>query len=306
MGYRRGRRRRPTSVRRRSLTSKESEAVRNEQIRKLAKRSLATLRSYIDPSSEINLRNAEIAEHEQKRNELLAQLRRECSKRINKRKSALLETAKYSLLRESDKKEAKKRHQMFMQLLPKSKQRTFWGKPTKEAMEALSWIENYKTFGQQVQLLAIEYRKECIAIEHAENTLLNEQSAIIPDIPEKRRIPPEPLVREAIAIREKEEGLKVAAARNADQQRGLASSVIRNLPRNHPCPYCGGELGPTPHADHIYPVSKGGRSTFANLVFVCMTCNGKKSDLTLRAFAKAFEYDYALIEQRLDELGKEF
>ena len=72
------------------------------------------------------------------------------------------------------------------------------------------------------------------------------------------------------------------------------------------CPYCGGGLGAQPHADHIYPVAKGGLSTIANMVLVCAECNNKKAEHTLTAFIRLYGLDRGAIETRLTELGKDF
>lgn len=47
------------------------------------------------------------------------------------------------------------------------------------------------------------------------------------------------------------------------------------------CSYCGGE-GYT--VDHVMPRSKGGRSTPANCVCACQTCNGLKANRTKEEF----------------------
>jgi 5-methylcytosine-specific restriction endonuclease McrA len=80
----------------------------------------------------------------------------------------------------------------------------------------------------------------------------------------------------------------------------------RLLSRNHPCPYCSGPLGPSPHADHIYPIHKGGRSTFANMVYICNDCNSKKGKMTLQQFIKKFKLNREQIEKTLLDLNKEF
>jgi 5-methylcytosine-specific restriction endonuclease McrA len=45
---------------------------------------------------------------------------------------------------------------------------------------------------------------------------------------------------------------------------------------NHECQYCG--LGKDLTLDHVIPRSKGGRSTWKNLVTACKTCNASKGD----------------------------
>lgn len=46
---------------------------------------------------------------------------------------------------------------------------------------------------------------------------------------------------------------------------------------NYTCAYCG-EHGNT--VDHVHPRSKGGRSSWMNLVAACRTCNNRKRDRT--------------------------
>ncbi len=74
------------------------------------------------------------------------------------------------------------------------------------------------------------------------------------------------------------------------------------------CPYCGEKFDEesTPHLDHIYPVSKGGKSSASNLVFVCTTCNLNKSALTLRSFIIKYKLNESLIHENLELLGKDF
>ena len=57
---------------------------------------------------------------------------------------------------------------------------------------------------------------------------------------------------------------------------------------------------------HIYPVSKGGRSTLRNMVYVCGSCNVRKGTLTLVGFIRKFDLDREEIERRLRDLGKEW
>jgi 5-methylcytosine-specific restriction endonuclease McrA len=111
--------------------------------------------------------------------------------------------------------------------------------------------------------------------------------------------------------RKRKEGLRDAiVAAFLDRTRDLADDIKKQLvdqavqcPR---CPYCGGEYGDEPHADHIYPVSKGGLSTLVNMVLVCSGCNLKKSDKTLREFILLYQMDRSFIERNLDHLGKAF
>lgn len=111
---------------------------------------------------------------------------------------------------------------------------------------------------------------------------------------------------EKLKNKEKQIAIKAKIAEVDGKNRELAGVVKAYLRKDHPCPYCGSELGLTPHADHIYPVSKGGRSTVANMVYVCANCNLSKKDKTLMKFIKDSGRNRDLIEQRLIELSKEF
>jgi 5-methylcytosine-specific restriction endonuclease McrA len=111
--------------------------------------------------------------------------------------------------------------------------------------------------------------------------------------------------REARA-EERKEAIKQSAAAARGKSRELADQVKQDLPRDHDCPYCGNGLGENPHADHIYPIAKGGHSSHANMVYVCASCNMKKSDLTLLAFCKKFNLDRTEVWARLEKLGKDF
>ncbi len=108
------------------------------------------------------------------------------------------------------------------------------------------------------------------------------------------------------ARKRKAEADRAAVASARGKARGHAESVKRALRKDHECPYCGGGLGDQPHADHVYPVSKGGRSVAANMVYVCATCNVKKGDMTLAAFIATYRLDRETIETRLQRLGKEY
>jgi 5-methylcytosine-specific restriction endonuclease McrA len=72
------------------------------------------------------------------------------------------------------------------------------------------------------------------------------------------------------------------------------------------CPYCGGHIGDSPEADHIYPVASGGLSTPENMVYVCRSCNSMKSSLTLSMFVRKMGFNREQVEARLDRLGKRY
>ena len=92
----------------------------------------------------------------------------------------------------------------------------------------------------------------------------------------------------------------------SNDSRSEGYGLRRLLPKNHPCPYCSGPLGHSPRADHIYPIHKGGRSTFANMVYICNDCNSKKGKMTLQQFIKKFKLNREQIEKTLLALNKEF
>ena len=106
---------------------------------------------------------------------------------------------------------------------------------------------------------------------------------------------------------EKEKERQNRARRNALLNRGRvgAETVKMSLPKDHPCPYCGGPLGDAPHADHIHPISKGGLSVKQNMVYICARCNNRKGNQTLTAFVHQEGKDLVAILQRLRSLGKD-
>lgn len=119
---------------------------------------------------------------------------------------------------------------------------------------------------------------------------------------EKLRIVSEEKQRE----REKINSLKAAAASAIGKGREYARTVRSKLELPNECPYCGCELGLDRHADHIYPLSKGGFSTIKNMVIVCSDCNKKKGAMTLNSFIVLYALDREAVESRLNALGKEF
>jgi 5-methylcytosine-specific restriction endonuclease McrA len=101
-----------------------------------------------------------------------------------------------------------------------------------------------------------------------------------------------------------------AAAAHFGTTRELADKIKRDLELQlditRDCPYCGLPIGDAIHADHIYPVSKGGLSTVENMVLICEQCNLKKGSKTLRQFITANNLDGKRIELVLESLRKHF
>jgi hypothetical protein len=101
-----------------------------------------------------------------------------------------------------------------------------------------------------------------------------------------------------------------AAAAHFDATRDHAyrikGGLLGQLDITKDCPYCGLPLGDSTHADHIYPVSRGGLSTIENMVLVCDQCNLSKGDRTLREFIRKNNLDAERIESTLERLGKRF
>lgn len=104
----------------------------------------------------------------------------------------------------------------------------------------------------------------------------------------------------------KEESYKAAIAGYEGKSRKVAQNIKKQLDQYNHCPYCGNDIGNDPQADHIYPISKGGRSTPENMVYICKSCNIKKGTLTLREFIKEHHMNRSLIDQNLERLGKSF
>lgn len=104
--------------------------------------------------------------------------------------------------------------------------------------------------------------------------------------------------------------VRAAAAAHFDKSRKLAKSIRTSIEAqvamDDICPYCGCSFGDLWHADHIYPISRGGLSTLENMVAICTDCNNKKSDLTLREFIVQQSLDRNEVETRLTNLGKRF
>ncbi|GIG63625.1 hypothetical protein Lfu02_79970 [Longispora fulva] len=54
--------------------------------------------------------------------------------------------------------------------------------------------------------------------------------------------------------------------------RALATDYRRAI-RNDPCGYCGATAE---HTDHVFPIAKGGRDVWYNLMRACQPCNNAK------------------------------
>lgn len=103
--------------------------------------------------------------------------------------------------------------------------------------------------------------------------------------------------------------IKALAAAHTGKTRQLATSVKNQLKKQiavlSVCPYCGGGLGESPHADHIYPVAKGGLSTEDNMIYVCQKCNMQKRDKTLLEFVtENAKLDLSQVINNIKKLGK--
>jgi len=65
-----------------------------------------------------------------------------------------------------------------------------------------------------------------------------------------------------------------------NRKKGLAFSKKNILRRdNYTCQYCGISNHPLT-VDHVNPKSRGGKTTWTNIVVACKTCNLKKGDRT--------------------------
>jgi 5-methylcytosine-specific restriction endonuclease McrA len=123
------------------------------------------------------------------------------------------------------------------------------------------------------------------------------------------------IVRKVIEKKEQEragrESVNALAAAHLSKTRSLAGTIKKGLESQmrifNLCPYCEKPLDDdVPHADHIYPVSQGGLSTRKNMVYICSTCNMKKTNKTLREFIRDNKLDRYKIEKNLELLKKSF
>ncbi len=157
------------------------------------------------------------------------------------------------------------------------------------------WYENIL---EELQKIVSDYKSRLRSLEYELRSIHEEKAR-------KNREKEQRAAQKRI---EKEKNIAIMArvAKAEGKTRGLAVSVKSILPKDHPCPYCGHDLGESPHADHIYPVVRGGLSSIKNMVYVCADCNAYKRDKTLRMFIQEFGLDRDFIEENLIKLGKEF
>jgi len=97
---------------------------------------------------------------------------------------------------------------------------------------------------------------------------------------------------------------KATLAKVKKKSRSLADEIKKRLIIPLHCPYCENDIGEKPHADHIYPLSHGGKETVSNMIYVCAPCNLKKSDKTLFEFCEISNFNFTKIAFRLRKDGK--
>lgn len=182
------------------------------------------------------------------------------------------------------------------------------------------WQNGFKTHYDLIsgEPLDTPYTRDIIRLQAESKELLRQKPTPAEDAAWRQKQAERQQRKERAAQREADKADRVAAKkRKAEAERAAVASALgkarehadrvkRSLRMDHDCPYCGGELGKQPHADHIYPVSKGGRSVAANMVYVCATCNVNKGDMTLAAFIATYRLDREFIESRLQRLCKDY
>jgi hypothetical protein len=96
----------------------------------------------------------------------------------------------------------------------------------------------------------------------------------------------------------------LACAKATDRNR--AAMLKRQIENSDIGPYCGDDLWPKRHLDHIFPIRQGGLSVTSNLVYVCAPCNLRKADLTLNEFIDVSELNREEVFRRLKALRKRY
>jgi 5-methylcytosine-specific restriction endonuclease McrA len=68
---------------------------------------------------------------------------------------------------------------------------------------------------------------------------------------------------------------------------------------NHTCGYCGIQLNSSNRTlDHVLPVSKGGKTTYKNIISSCLDCNSFKGNKTLEEMEK--KHGWKMLHQLKD------
>lgn len=197
--------------------------------------------------------------------------------------------------------------------------------------ERFGWPHKYKTWSLSISAKPITLEMDKLLSELSD---LNKQKVELEKNLTKALVPKKPVLPQVSALRpwlssfklsectptkiryvmeqtNQSQDLKAKATAYDNKQRQEAGTIKRKIVSQiylFPCcPYCGDGLSENDaHADHIYPVSKGGQSTIRNMVFVCTKCNLKKRDLTLRNFITKYDLNGDFIHKNLDILGKDF
>ena len=72
-----------------------------------------------------------------------------------------------------------------------------------------------------------------------------------------------------------------AAQFNATGEYTFRELMVQYRRQGYTCAYCGTKPSELPDAEHVVPLSKGGRNDMTNIVAACRTCNSDKRDLLL-------------------------
>lgn len=109
-----------------------------------------------------------------------------------------------------------------------------------------------------------------VSVKHAIGMLVREV-AVVEEAVDGRTFGPFPLPRVLRLVR-------YVAMRWIYKRHGVPACTKQGVKRRDgACAYCG---GPADTVDHVVPRSRGGPSTWINLVAACFTCNSFKADRT--------------------------
>ena len=105
--------------------------------------------------------------------------------------------------------------------------------------------------------------------------------------------------------RERKEKLKAFEDGERQGSSKLKTKLMGEIVGDYTCPYCKCVTKKDNLVmDHIIPITDGGKTTLQNCVLVCESCNQKKSAMTLRAFCKKMGFDFNMIAEKLEIMGK--